>query len=254
MKLIPQLEFLGLNQKEAKIYLASLELGEATIQEIAKQAGLKRPSLYNLMEGLIKQGLIQPVVRRNRHKFVAADPNDLEKLIQRRNEVLKETLPELKALSNISALTKPRIRLYEGVDGAKVVYQDILNTKKPVKAFSGVKMGYEALGEFADEYIQERIKNNIPIKLIAPNDFWGRDHQRKDKRSKRETRLIPKDKFPFSMEANIYGNKVNFVGFKKGRIVGVIIENPEIAKTMTSIFDFAWEYAGILEKRGKFNR
>lgn len=240
MKLIPKLQLLGLNQKEAKIYLASLELGEATIQEIAQQARLKRPSLYSIMKNLLKQELIHTLIREKKRKFVAVDPSDLEKIIKRRDEVLKETIPELKALSGTSALTKPRMRLYEGLDGVKIVYQDILDTKKPIKAFSGVKRGYEALGEFADEYIQARVKNNIPIKLIAPDDSWGRDHQRKDKKSKRETRLISKDKFPFEMEANIYGNKVNFVGFKKGRLVGVIIENPEIAKTMTSIFDFAW--------------
>jgi len=240
MKIVPKLQLLGLNQKEAKIYLANLELGEATIQEIASQARLKRPSLYHIIKDLIKRELIYSVVREKKRKFVAADPSELEKIIKRHDEVLKETIPELKALTGTSALTKPKMRLYEGLDGIKVVYQDILDTKKPVKAFSGVKSGYKALGEFADQYIGERIKNNIPIKLIAPDDFWGRGHQRKDKKSKRETRLIPKDKFPFEMEANIYGNKVNFVGFKKGRLVGVIIENPEIAKTMESIFDFAW--------------
>ncbi len=243
MKLTSKLQLLGLNQKEAKIYLASLELGEATIQEIASQARLKRPSLYHVIKDLIRRELMYSVVRERKRKFVAADPSELEKIVRRHDEVLKEAIPELKAFTGTAALTKPKMRLYEGLDGVKVVYQDILETKKSVKAFSGVKMGYQALGSFANEYIKERIKNNIPIKLIAPNDFWGREHQKKDKESKRETRLISKDKFPFEMEASIYGNKVNFVGFKKGRLIGVIIENPEIARTMESIFDFAWECA-----------
>lgn len=37
------LEKFGLSEKEAKIYLATLELGQATVQQIAKKAGLVRP-------------------------------------------------------------------------------------------------------------------------------------------------------------------------------------------------------------------
>ncbi len=241
MKIIPKLQLLGLNQKEAKIYLATLELGEASIQEISKQSGIGRVLIYSIIEKLISQGLINTVISGKKRQFIAISPKELEKIIEKKNEVLKETIPELESLSGIGAPDKPRVKVYEGLDGMKLIYQDILNTQKSFKAFTGVKRGHEALGEFVKEFVKERAKLRLFVKVIAPNDFFGQKQRREDIKVKRETRLIPKERFPFEMEANIYGNKVSFVAFRKGRLIGVILENHEIAKTMESIFDFAWE-------------
>ena len=54
MELYQQLKQLGLEEKQAKIYLASLELGPDTAQNIAYKASLKRPTTYVILEELIK--------------------------------------------------------------------------------------------------------------------------------------------------------------------------------------------------------
>ena len=41
-----ELQQLGLSEKEAKVYLASLELGSTSVLEISKKAGLKRLYLH----------------------------------------------------------------------------------------------------------------------------------------------------------------------------------------------------------------
>jgi len=46
---------LGLNEKEAKIYLACLELGSATVQEVAQKSSIKRTNIYNLLGSLKKK-------------------------------------------------------------------------------------------------------------------------------------------------------------------------------------------------------
>ena len=93
MKLATKLENLGLNQKEARVYLAALELGETTIQEVARRADLKRASLYPIVNNLISQKLIYQIVRGKKNKLVAADPKELEQSIEKRGEILKDTLP-----------------------------------------------------------------------------------------------------------------------------------------------------------------
>jgi len=42
MEIIPTLENLGLEEQEAKTYLASLDLGEATATRLAERTGLGR--------------------------------------------------------------------------------------------------------------------------------------------------------------------------------------------------------------------
>ena len=44
--LIEKLEEFGLSEKEAKVYMASLEIGEATADQIAKHSGVNRSTTY----------------------------------------------------------------------------------------------------------------------------------------------------------------------------------------------------------------
>ena len=41
-----ELQEIGLNEKEAKVYLATLELGQSVVQDIAKKAGVNRDNLF----------------------------------------------------------------------------------------------------------------------------------------------------------------------------------------------------------------
>ncbi|MFC1651629.1 TrmB family transcriptional regulator [Patescibacteria group bacterium] len=250
MSLLPQLQQIGLNQKEAKIYLANLELGEASIQEIAKKSGIKRTSIYNLIDDLVKRGVIHVVIKKNKKRFVAAEPGTLKEIIAQRKKALENILPDLKMLSGTTK-EKPRVRFYEGLEGIKAVYNDTLIDKKSIKAFTGVTKGFAVLGKYGNEYIAKRAATKIKAQVITPNDAEGRMFKKKDRISQRITRLIPKKKFPFDIEINIYGNKVSFISYSKQRLMGVIMESPEIAKTMESIFDLSWEYAGLIGKKRK---
>ncbi|MBI4087815.1 TrmB family transcriptional regulator, partial [Candidatus Kaiserbacteria bacterium] len=53
-----ELEDLGLSEKEARVYLAALELGQNTAERIAKQASVNRSTTYVQLDSLMKMGLI----------------------------------------------------------------------------------------------------------------------------------------------------------------------------------------------------
>jgi len=53
-----ELEKIGLSKKEAKVYLACLELSEATIGQISKKSGVKRTTVYDIVESLKEKSLI----------------------------------------------------------------------------------------------------------------------------------------------------------------------------------------------------
>jgi len=250
MDIASKLEEIGLTKKEAKVYLANLELGEATIQEISRKSGVKRTSIYNLVEDLVKRGVIETVARGEKRKFVAANPATLKRMVLRRTRAFEDAFPYLETLFS-RAKFKPRVRFYEGVEGLKTVLNDTLLEKEPIKAFLDFEKGYKMLGGFIYSYIRDRVKLDITARVIGPANEISQDFKSRDGKSLRETRFIPEDKFPFENEVNIYGNKVSFMTHDEQRPIGVIIESPEIVKTMSSIFDLAWEYAGILGKKRK---
>lgn len=55
MKIQETLEQLGMHEKKAEVYLACLELGNATAYLIAKKVGLKRPTVYDIANQLMRE-------------------------------------------------------------------------------------------------------------------------------------------------------------------------------------------------------
>jgi len=66
MDLDKSLEKLGLNGKKADVYLAALELGKARVIEIAKKAGVKRTTCYDILLDLERQGLIYETAKKKK--------------------------------------------------------------------------------------------------------------------------------------------------------------------------------------------
>jgi len=58
MNIIEQLNQLGLNGRQARVYLALLQLGSATAIEIAKYTKYKHPTVYDVLDILKEKRLI----------------------------------------------------------------------------------------------------------------------------------------------------------------------------------------------------
>lgn len=57
--MIERLQKLGLTQKEAVIYMATLELGIASpTSTIAKKANILRTTAYNILNSLVQKGIV----------------------------------------------------------------------------------------------------------------------------------------------------------------------------------------------------
>ena len=81
------LQDLGLEEKEAKVYLALLSLGETTATKISKKTNLDRTLIYQLGNKLIEKGLASYIIKNNVRYFSAANP---EKLVQDLKEKEKQ--------------------------------------------------------------------------------------------------------------------------------------------------------------------
>jgi len=244
MSLNEQLQTLGLNEKEAKVYLASLELGLTTIQNIAKKAHVKRSTVYEIIEDLITQNLITVIPKGKKRFFLAAEPAKLAELIAKKQEVLNKMMPELEALSKVSPI-KPKIRFYEGEEGIKTVYADTIKEAQDILAFVSVSTAYKSpmINYLTKQYVTQRSEKKIMAKVIAPDSTLAKAYKKRDTKEYRQTKLIPEKDYPFSIEINVYGNKVAFISYKPEELMAVIIESKEIAKTMALIHKFFWKNA-----------
>lgn len=241
-----ELIHLCLSEKEAVIYMASLELGPSTIQEISHKSGIIRTTGYNLIQSLIEKGLMTELHKGKRRLFVGQSPERLLSLIrvqkkelEERERGLKAILPELKGLIDFSRF-RPKIRFYDGKQAIRLMRDDILSMKNLdcIEEFVPLDDAYQFFPAHKRDHRLQMLKalNRTQRKVI----YTSKKGMILPARERLvERRFVPLAKFPLLNEINIYGNKVGIVSYQK-RPMGLIMEGKEVAQSLRSIFYLAW--------------
>lgn len=227
----------GLSEKEAKVYLAALSLGAASITELSKKAGLKRPTTYLVIDELLKKHLFIAVPKGKKTYYKSENPEELTKRLEERKRKIEEILPELKSLYTKSS-KQPKVRFYEGKDKVYKIYEEIFRAKEIWAMFSVDRF----LSIFTDEDNKHffRIllrKEGIIYDLFEDTKKAREFSQAKYRKGLSEIKFLPKD-FKFSTDILVFDNKVALISFEN--ITGVIVEDEDIAKTHKATLQFIW--------------
>jgi sugar-specific transcriptional regulator TrmB len=240
------LQSLGLNSKEAKIYLALLELNEGHPSTISRKSGIKRPTTYVILEQLTKHGLVSHVKKSSGVLYRAVDPRKLIEEEKNKINALEDSLPELMSLGAKFGAT-PQMSVYEGQKGLIQIMEETLNTSEHLLCWCDVEIATGTiLSDYFPYYLKKKVQKGIWLKGIFTYNQSGLRHKKNQNEEFREVYLVPKEKFPFKNEINIYDDKVAIISHQDE--IGVIIQNQNIADSQKAIFNLAFEYAKILEK------
>lgn len=251
---LPFLETIGLTGKEAEIYELLLKKGELVGGDIIKETSLKRATVYKSLYSLEKKGLISKQDLNKKIHFRPLPPDRLIELAdsqikkhERARSDVRTLLPDLMS-SYILAVEKPVVSTFEGVKGLKEIYLDTLREGKPISAvLTTAAVEPELFDWLTSYYAKQRVKHGVFARVIASTGTWSKEYVKKDAAEARETLLVPDTQFPFAHEVDIYGDKVAFINYKKGdALIGVVINHPQIARTMRAWFDLAWKGAQSL--------
>jgi len=238
----------GLSKAEANVYLASLELGESSHMTLAEKANIKRPTLYyRVLPSLLEKGLLTETVRGKRKYLVAQDVQPFLEQKKTRLEEAEQQIPQLRALL-ATATSKPKLLLYEGVEGIKKVWFDHLVQRKPILELVGIENIHPELQKYIKNYyILERAKRKISVKMLISGPTVAGIFKVKSKAHElREVRMIDGKVFPVPLGCDIYGDNVSFTLHRKdSEPIGLIIRSKEIATTMRSVFNFIWQHAKV---------
>lgn len=236
MELAETLKQLGMDEKQAKVYLAALELGSATIQELADKSGVKRTSIYNFLDEMKHEGLVSEFEANKKLLIIAADPHSLVKRAERQAEKTKNILPDLMAIFNQPG-EKSKVRYFEGTDGIIKAYDDMLITGEDIYAYSDLEKLASVMTERMWDWPIKRAALGIRFHGIAKAGPWSKFSMARNKEELREMKLI--EDVDFETEINIYGNKVAMVSFRRPYAC-VIIEDRAIVQTLRSAWKLLW--------------
>lgn len=253
--ILEKLKKFGLSEKEAQVYCSLLELGSSPVTEISDAAGVNRSSTYVVLESLQKRGLVSVSYDKNIKTYIAAPPERLlqlaEESVKKYTEIvgsLQAALPELKSIYN-GVGPKPKFQFFEGKEGIISAYEDTLTSNETIRAYASIENMHTAIPGYFPEYYKRRAAKDIAIRSIHPDTEDARERVLHNKEEQREALLVPKDKYNFSPEVNIYDNKIVFMSLLEN--FALIIESAELADVMKKIFDLSWTEAERLHKKIK---
>ncbi len=236
----PLMNLLGIEEQEALVYVALLELGEATIQQIAQKSGVKRTSIYNFLPTMREKGLIIQSKKHGGRMYEAINPKQLVDIGKSRLLEIETVIPELSALYK-GSVDKPKVSYFEGIDGIKDAYTDMLETKQPIVSYEDIEYLKKMLPKNYYDYLPaERAKRNIPLRTISKDSSEARKFTEDDQKLIRQTKFIATE-HSFKTEINIYGNKALMISFREDRPFATIIEDADIINTLRTSWNELWE-------------
>ncbi len=241
-KILQSLQELGLNEKEAQIFLALLKRGLSNASQIAHLLDLPKSSILDQLNELARRGFILRHKKKNAFLFSA----DLSRLhdavskqketITEREKIVAELLPSLEKLEGFGS-KRPQIEYLEGDEALEEAFQDFLRVKpKEILGYGNSEWNLSTKNVFPRFY-DRRAKAKIPWRgLIPATKLSLEDTWQSDQKHLRKSIYFPPEFFA-SPEVNVYGNTVSIVSFKEKFLVR--IRSKEIAKAFRNILELS---------------
>lgn len=237
MELEKSLEYLGLDQKEAKVYLALLQLGSGSVPKISIKANVKRPTTYLILEELRKKGLVTLVPKPNKTIYTAQSPQQLMEEQREREEIIREKMPELLAMYN-SQKEKPKISFFEGEENIVKLYEEIFKENE-IDIFGSIN----SLSPEAEKQLGKNLHlikmNKSRVRELLQADNKSIRFQQKNNSEMHRIKIAP-EQYKFPTDNLIFGNKLAIFSYKDTP-QAVVIESSDVIATYKSVFEILWK-------------
>ena len=164
MKILSEL---GLSQREIKIYLSLLELGDSRVSPLVKASEVSNSKIYETLDKLIKKGLVSYYVKDNNKYYAAASPKTLLEMLEEKKSKLNEIMPLLE-LKQKARSAPESVEIYEGEKSIFRMLSFLVRDAKKNEEYISFSLGEEherqGLDIFYKKFILLRKEKKLKIK------------------------------------------------------------------------------------------
>lgn len=241
--LVVRLKTLGLNEREALVYLALLRLGETGTSSIIRGANLHGQYVYQALGTLEEKGLVQHAIRRGRKKFTAKNPRTLTRLIEHQHVIAQDLAVKLEELMVLPP--EQRFEVFQGKEAYIAHEFEILERQlegSELLVIGGVGDKFnENVGSRLQEYATLQIKKNITVRYIGSESQRVSMQEIHGRRTLFEVRYLP-GLFTGQVNTNIWPDLLGFNIFGEP-VTRFTIWNPVVAGSYKQFFETLWQLA-----------
>jgi sugar-specific transcriptional regulator TrmB len=229
---------LGLTERQAIVYVRSLELDTFSVSELAGRAGIKRPTCYLVLDELLEKGLVSVVPGSKKVKYKAESPEILKKQAETQMVIAQRLSGDLLKVFR-QKTDGPTMRYFSGQKAVQGIFDDVLKVKSREYLYIGSgKDVIDTVGkDYIDQWLKLRVEKNITAKSIrmknteVMEDIYQTNIMR-------ELRIAPEG-IHITETIFIYDNKVAIISTPQENF-GFIVESKEFSNTMRGLFSALW--------------
>lgn len=239
----------GLSDDQTKIYLHLLEYGLSPAKIISTKTGIGRALTYKVLDQLVELELAEKrEIIGKMAMFFPNHPSKIKDLAEKKKisydeaiSVLTKAMPQLSSSYNM-LFGKPNVQFYEGLEGLRKVYDDILEIGQDILVISApTGEGKENILHLVREQIEKQVAQNIKTKAITSHGSGATATPvSEDEKYLITRKMVPAEKLKIPAQIIIYGDKVAITNFKE-TIITVLMESKYIKDTFSTIFEYMWE-------------
>jgi sugar-specific transcriptional regulator TrmB len=240
------LKSVGFTDAEVKVFLALLELGSSTVTQIVEKSNTTSSKIYELLDKLIKKGLVSQVIKGGRRYYEPAPPKRiLEYLKEKKQELedqvkeVKEILPQLEIKYNL-AKEVAEVSVYKGMKGIETIFsiiRDACNKGDEYYVYGAGSGVNETQKIFLLKHHKLRIKKGIKLKILFSKDVENITKPYEDMKLTEVKHMEPELMGP--TQTMIVKDYAITILWKKDP-VGIVVQNKDIAQSYKKYFDYLW--------------
>lgn len=240
------LEEIGLTKGESKVYLTLLKVGETTTGKIIEEAQISAGKVYQILDKLIKKGLVSYIVKDKTKYFSASHPNRIldlltekEKEIKNKETEIKQILPSLIKSYEFDKKSN-ETTLFKGLKGIQTAIFELLeNSDKEIYAMGITTSKDEKFNFIWEKWHKEREKKKIKCKCLFSE--INKEYSKKLKGMKFTEVKILKGITPSAITIS---RDYVLIQTYKDDVECLLIKNEDIAQSFKTFFETMWNSAG----------
>lgn len=239
---------IGFTDGETKVYLALIKLGVTTAGPITHESGISRSKVYEILDKLMKKGLVSYIIKEKTKYFQSAEPSKIKDYLDKREKEFQEQklefdkiLPQLEIQQKMEKMEKTA-QIFLGFKGIQTVHEHLFSKLKKGEEY--VYMGIPCMQAekyllYWDKMHNKRLEEGIKCRLMF-NQATDKKHLTKRNNQRGcEARYMP---IAINTPSWIMIYKdVVVIGMPSDDEMAIEIINPKIADSFKEYFEAFWK-------------
>lgn len=233
---IDLLKLLGIKEKEAKVYLYSLEKQTVNPASVARDLREKRTTAYHLLRNLADLGLLSEIEEHKKIVFKAKNLVCLNDKVTEQQEAVKELMPFLKEVSGARQIS-PKVEVLYGPEVTRI-FEESLRSKEKKLWIIRHDYNIDSIVGRKYHFSKRRIEAGIHVRYLEDRKRihkQGYEHQHKA--HLREVRQLPAD-FSASSGLMIWDESLAWIAPHEK--FAVLIRSKDFTDLIKYIYEVLW--------------